>query len=184
MKTGQQNNIRQKQGANNMSGILKRLSSSIMYGNTVTLVLRIFIGLLFIYSGFFKILNLENFGNIIIQYDIAPLILVPYAAVIMPFLEFILGILLLSGYRVKSASFISIVLMLFFIVIISINVVRGNVFDCGCFELDQFGIKEEIGIPLLVRDFIFSAILLILFYAKRHPFSIDSYIEKRDLENI
>lgn len=160
------------------------LANNTAYGNSITTVLRIAMGLIFIYSGFFKALDLENFGKVIILYDISPEILVPYAAVVFPFIELVIGLLLIFGFKIKSSSFLSIILMIFWIIIISISVYRGKTFDCGCFELKQFGITEEIGLPIIFRDIVFLCILLLIFYARKHILSIDKIIEERRLRNL
>lgn len=164
--------------------LIKNFINNILYGNFITSLLRIFMGLLFIYSGFFKVLDPGNFAKVIILYDIIPEILASYAAIVIPFLELMIGILLLSGYRIKATSLLSSLLLIFFIIIISINVYRGNTFDCGCFELNQFGINEEIGIPLVTRDFVFLFMQILILYAKRHPFSIDKIIEEKNLSHL
>jgi putative oxidoreductase len=154
------------------------------YGNIITSVLRIAMGLLFIYSGFSKVLDPENFGKVISLYDLSPEILVPYAAVIFSFIEMIIGLLLLFGFKIKASSFLSIILMIFWIIIISISIFRGKSFDCGCFELKQFGIAEEIGLPVVFRDIVFLCILLLVFYARKHILSIDKIIEGWRLRNL
>jgi putative oxidoreductase len=154
------------------------------YGNILTTVLRIAMGLLFIYSGLFKVLDPESFGNVISLYDISPEILVPYAAIIFSFIELLIGLLLLFGFKIKASSFLSIILMIFWIIIISISVFRGKSFDCGCFELKQFGIAEEIGLPIVFRDIVFLCILLLIFYARKHIMSIDKMIEEWRLRNL
>lgn len=162
----------------------KNYITGIFYGNSSTFVLRIFCGILFLYSGFFKVLDLENFGKITMMYDILPLVFIPYTAIIVPVLELALGALFLFGYKIRAASFITIILMLMFMVFIGINIARGKTFDCGCFELSQFGIKEEIGFPLLARDAVIIVFAAVLFYAKKHLFSLESLIEKIRLKNI
>lgn len=164
--------------------VVKNYINSFFYGNGLTCTLRILSGLLFIYSGFFKVLDIENFGRIILMYDVMPEVFAPYAAIIVPFLELVLGILLLAGYKIRAASFVTIILMILFMIFIAINVVRGNTFDCGCFELSHFGIKEEIGIPLLIRDAVVLAVVAVLFYAKKHVLSIESLLEKNRLGDI
>ncbi len=167
--------------------IMKKISifaNNTAYGNIITTVLRIAMGLLFIYSGLFKVLDPENFGKVISLYDISPEILVPYAAVIFPFIELIIGLLLLFGFKIKASSFLSIILMIFWIIIISISIFRGKSFDCGCFELKQFGIAEEIGLPVVFRDIVFLCILLLIFYARKHIMSIDKIIEEWRLRNL
>jgi putative oxidoreductase len=163
---------------------LQNITNNILYGNSITAVLRIIMGLLFIYSGFFKAIDLENFSRVISLYDIAHIILVPYVAIILPFLELALGILLLFGYKIKASSLISIALMIFWIIIISINIYWGKSFDCGCFETSRFGLKEEIGTPLVIRDIVFLLILFFIFQARQYVFSIDKKIEERTLDRL
>ncbi len=163
---------------------MKSIINNIIYGNSLTGILRIIMGTLFIYSGFFKALDLESFGRVIILYDISPEVLVPYAAIILPFMELVVGMLLVFGYRIKASALITILLMIFWIIIISINVYRGKNFDCGCFETSRFGLKEEIGISLIVRDTIFLIILFLIFQARQHSFSFDKVIEERNLRQL
>jgi putative oxidoreductase len=163
---------------------LKNIINNILYGNSITAVLRILMGLLFIYSGFFKILDLENFSRAISLYGIAPGLLVPYGAIVLPVMELVIGILLLFGYKIKASSLISIALMIFWTVIISINVYWGKNFECGCFETNKFGLKEEIGIPLILRDIVFLFILFLIFQARQYVFSIDKRIEEKNLSRL
>ncbi len=117
-------------------------------------------------------------------YDIMPEILLPYASIIMPFIELSLGVLLLAGFHIKPAAVLSILLMLFFIIIISINIYRSKTFDCGCFELSRFGINEEIGFSVIIRDAIFIILLIFVMRGRKHLLSIDNMIEKRRLDRI
>jgi putative oxidoreductase len=160
---------------------IKNIINNTLYGNSIIAVLRIFMGLLLIYSGFFKALDLENFSRVISLYNISPDVLVPYATVILPFLELMIGVLLLFGYKIKSASLISIGLMIFWATIISINVYKGKNFECGCFETSRFGLSEAIGMPLVIRDVIFMVILFFIFQARHYVFSVDKIIEERNL---
>jgi uncharacterized membrane protein YphA (DoxX/SURF4 family) len=164
--------------------VINNMVRDIIYGNYFTAFLRIAVGLLFIYSGFFKVLDLESFGRIILMYNILPEILAPYFAIILSHLEIILGFLLLVGYKIRSASFISIMLMIVFIIAISVNLARGASFDCGCFELGRFGISEDISAILIVRNTAFLLILLALLNAKRNMVSLEAFIEKKRLSEL
>ena len=158
--------------------------NNFLYGNKVITALRIIMGILFIYSGIFKAYDPLNFSRVIYLYDISPEILVPYGAIIFPIVEITIGLLLLLGYKIKSSSLIAVLLMIFWTTVISINVYRGNSFDCGCFELNKFGIKEEIGIPLIIRDIIFLIILYLILQAREHILSIDNLLEKKRLSQV
>jgi len=165
---------------------IKKLLQSISYGNKFITIIRIILGFLFIFSGIFKAVNPVDFGKVLIQYGLLPEILIPYFAILIPFLELILGTLLVLGFRIKSVSFFSIIIMSLFTIAILINLIRGESFDCGCFELNRLGIglSEELSYKLVARDILFIILYLLVFRAKKHYFSIDDYIEKEELTNI
>lgn len=172
-----------------MRTIMKRIKNlliNISYGNRITTVIRIMTGFLLLFSGLFKAADIETFGRTIAQYKILPETVLVYPAMIIPFLELIIGSLLMIGYKIKAASFVSIVLMLMFTVFILINVIRGEKFNCGCFELGRLGIgiNETIGMHLVVRDLVFIILYWIVFNAKKHCFSLENYIETKKLKEI
>lgn len=162
---------------------LKNRLQDIAYGNYATTAARIFMGMLFLYSSAFKIMEPVQFAGVIGNYGILHRSLVPYAAIVLPSLEMILGLLLVLGFRVRSSSFLTMGLMAVFIIAISINVIRGNTFDCGCFELGRFGFSETISIGLIGRDIAFFLLLFLVFRARRHVLSLDSLIERMNLRN-
>jgi uncharacterized membrane protein YphA (DoxX/SURF4 family) len=166
-----------------MKGI-KGIISNIKYGNRLVTAVRIFLGVLYIYSGFFKALDISGFAKIISLYDILPQALIPYTAIIIPFIELVTGLFLLIGLRIKASAFISILLLAVFTIAITINVVRGNTFNCGCFELERFGITEKVGVPLIIRDTVLLLLSILVCNAKRHFYSVDNFLEEDDLSNI
>lgn len=163
---------------------ISNILQSIIYGNKSVAVVRILIGILFIYSGFFKALAPDSFLKSIIQFDILPLNLAPYVAIVLPYIEIMLGLFLFVGFRIRSISFIGLILMIAFTIGLSVTVARGQSFDCGCFELSWFGFSEEVSIKLVIRDIIFVIFFVILFRARKHYYSIDNVIEEDELSNI
>lgn len=165
---------------------LKNYCKDTVYGNQLTSVIRIILALLMLFSGFFKIIDIDAFSKVVEQYNIIPQNFVPYAALFVPLLEFVIGLLLLAGYKIKAASLLGMGLMLMFSVFIAINVWRGEAFECGCFELHRLGIgiDESVSIKLVVRDLIIAFLFGIIYIAKRHVMSFESIIERKNLENI
>ncbi len=163
---------------------LRTAMRNMAYGNAFTALLRIIIGALFIYSGCVKMLDLESFGRIIAMYEILPAVIVPYAAIFVPSLEAVLGILLFTGYRIRAASFLTAALLIIFSIAIGINVARGKVFECGCFELSRFGISEQISIFLIIRNIIIMLVLLLIFNVRKHVLSLEARIEKKTLSDL
>ena len=69
----------------------------------------------------------------------------------MPFLELFAGLALLVGYYPKPAALLINLMLFVFIVAISVNLMRGHEFDCGCFSMsDTRG--HSAAAMLLVRD--------------------------------
>jgi len=161
-----------------------RAVKGFLAGNGFLSAARMLLGVMFIYSGFFKVADPVTFGRVITAYGLLPELMVPYAAVTVSMLETILGFLLLTGVWIRSAAAVSFLMMLVFSAAISINLIRGNEFDCGCFELSRFGISERISSWLVVRDLAMAAVFLILHNARRHPFSLENHIEKRRLKDL
>ena len=152
----------------------------------LTGILRIFIGCMFVFSGYFKAVDLESFESLIRMYDIVPDFLAVYPAIVIPYIELITGLLLIAGYKIRAVSFILFCFMGMFSIFISINIWRGNNFDCGCFELSRLGIgiSEDLSIKLVIRDVIFMLIFYVFFMAKKNYFSLESLLEKLKLKNI
>lgn len=163
---------------------LKNMVSGFIYGSRALAVIRIALGVLLVYSGFFKALDPAGFGRIVKAYEILPDSLVPYAATVIPYCEMILGVLLAAGYRIKPSSLILMALMAVFSIAIAVNVIRGNSFDCGCFELNRFGIEERISWLLVLRDLALFGVFFLLFIARKHFYALDTEIEKDDLVNL
>jgi len=129
--------------------------------NTLILILRIFLGAVFIVAGAGKILNPTEFAHDIDNYRILPYILVTLMAVILPWVEFIVGLLLVFGRFLYSSSFIVMGLNLVFIIAISVAMARGLDIDCGCFSLKAGASK--VGVLRLVEDVIFFIIAAVIF---------------------
>jgi uncharacterized membrane protein YphA (DoxX/SURF4 family) len=64
-------------------------------------------------------------------------------------LEVIVGTCLLAGISVQLAVVVAVVLFSVFVLVILINLVRHNIFDCNCFG-PYF--KQKIGIRVLIRN--------------------------------
>ncbi len=163
---------------------IKRQVQEYVYGNSLTIIVRIAIGLLFVYSSIFKIIDPSGFANSIAQYRILSDNLLPYAAIVIPYIELFAGICLLMGFNIRPAAMAGIILMLVFITAIIINLAQGRTFECGCFELSYLGINETIGWGLMVRDAVITVLLWSLYYVDRHPFSLQNLVLKSDMHNM
>ena len=99
-------------------------------------LIRILLGVIFIYASYDKILDPGKFARDIDNYHIIPLVFENLIALIIPWLELFIGIGLVAGLMVDGASMISGGLMALFILFIFQATLRGFNIECGC------GLKE------------------------------------------
>ena len=100
----------------------------------LNLVIRVIIGFLFIFAGIGKVVDPALFSKEIINYSIMPLWAVNVFALVLPWVEVVSGMLLISGVRIKANAMITGLLMLVFIVAVFSAMVRGLNINCGCFS--------------------------------------------------
>jgi len=94
-------------------------------------IIRLIVGCIFIYAGFYKIINPKLFEQTLSAYNFFSDSFVHFIVLIFPWLQLILGALLISGYLAKYvASFISILLLTFIIMTI-LNASKGSCPSCG-----------------------------------------------------
>ena len=120
------------------------------------LAARWILGLIFIYASYHKILFPADFAKIIYGYDLFPHGLINLIAIFLPFLELTAALALISGIYPRSAVLIVNGLLAAFIILLSVNLIRGHEFDCGCFAAQNSGATSATEITL-IRDFIYLA---------------------------
>ena len=100
----------------------------------VEIALRWILGITFIYASYYKIMSPLDFAKIVYGYNLFPEVFINLIAITLPFVELISGLALLLGIYPRSAALIINGLLLAFIFMLTINIVRGYEFDCGCFS--------------------------------------------------
>ncbi len=170
----------------NSESMVRKGLNSTLYGNRLTAAVRLLLGAMLLLSGALKLPDPGQFAQVIARYDIIPPDLVPYAAVLVPALEALLGLLLAVGYRIRAAACLSLLMMLAFAAFITVNLVRGRSFDCGCFEVSRLGIElvDTVSVWVVVRDLVFAAGFALVVRAQRHLFSLEYLVERSRLKNL
>ena len=130
--------------------------------NRLYVILRILLGIVFVWASWNKIADPESFARIIQNYRILPPVFVNPTALILPWLEAACGIFLITGYFVRGSAFIVDILLTMFILVFIINFFRGIDANCGCFSLT---LKETKGFyRYLIRDLLFLCTGLWIFF--------------------
>ena len=136
---------------------------------TITNIARIFVGLLFIFSGFIKANDAVGFAYKLVEYFevFETHFMVPIAlplAIFICIFEIILGFTLLMGARLKLTLWLSLLMIVFFTFLTFYSAYYQKVLSCGCFGD---------AIPLtpwqsFYKDLILLILILLLFIGKKH----------------
>lgn len=100
----------------------------------LTIRVQLALGAIFVVAALPKIADPPSFAHMIYNYRILPGGLVNLSALIMPWVELLAGLALILGVWTRGARTIITLLLVTFILAISINLLRGNAIDCGCFD--------------------------------------------------
>ncbi len=100
---------------------------------TLNLLLRLLLGVLFVYAAWEKVLHPQAFAMSVRAYKIVPFSLSNLFALIVSWSELTAGIMLLLGVLSRKAAGALFLLLCAFTVAIATTIVRGMVIDCGCF---------------------------------------------------
>ena len=141
--------------------------------NGVSFLIRLGLGLIFIYSGIVKLMDPKAFARIISQYDLLPSALLPVVAVGLPALELLAGIGILLAVR-GSLSLIFF-LLVFFVTVLWYGILHDLDVDCGCFSVED--LKNQAGLwQAFYRDLIMIGATLFLYLSRRIQTGIKVYV--------
>ena len=137
-----------------------------MLNNILKLLIRIFMGIIFIYASYSKILDPVSFSQNIHNYGVTPLFLENIIALTLPWVELFIGLGLIFNIKYDACVDISIFLMAIFIILILQAYLRGKSIDCGCFSNDlspqEWDEKRWDMLKRIFEDIVFLILLITL----------------------
>ncbi len=113
------------------------------------LLLRLVLGALLLIAGVTKLTDRPAFYSAVSDYDVLPPAVARPFALLVPWLEAVLGALLLLGLGTVPAAALAVPLFGSFGIAIGVNILRGRHFDCHCFGSAH---SDRIGWPALLRS--------------------------------
>ena len=128
------------------------------------LTIRWLLGVTFIYASYHKITAPEDFATAIFSYGLFPDASVNLIAIILPYFELFSGLALIIGFYYRGASLLIGGMLFTFIVALSINLIRGHQFDCGCFSVSETGAHDSVELMLFRDIILWSFALYVLFF--------------------
>ena len=147
------------------------MNSIFKYSNFI-IIARYILGIIFIYASIDKIIDPIAFSSSIDNYHISPYVLNNIAALVIPWVEFLIGLCLIFNIYLNGASSISIALLLFFIFIITQALARGINIDCGCFDSNPTNLEDaELRLKMIkriVQDVLFLGLAFFINIKSKH----------------
>jgi uncharacterized membrane protein YphA (DoxX/SURF4 family) len=132
--------------------------------NVAVLVARILVGGVFVVAGGLKIGHADQFAAQIAAFRLVPQAVIAPMALLLPFLEVLLGIYLIVGLYTRLVAGIAIVQLLLFSAAIASAVLQGHSLSCGCFGPNDTSVTSW---PEVGRDMALA--LVAAFIAWRAP---------------
>ena len=131
------------------------------------LLARFILGAVFIYASLDKIADPVTFSTNIDNYHISPIAINNLAALILPWVELIIGLSLITGVFLDGASILTIGLLAFFIFIITQAYMRGISLECGCFKTavdPSLGDLKQEMLWRIFEDILFLVLAIIVYF--------------------
>ena len=128
------------------------------------LAARLLMAGIFIYASIDKIAHPAAFAKDVYNYQILPDALINLTALVLPWLELLLGLCLLTGIWLPGAVLTVNGLLLVFLAALVFNLARGLDVNCGCFGAGGLGPSMSTG-GYLLRDMAFLALGGFLFFS-------------------
>lgn len=111
---------------------------------------RLILAAIFLYSGYVKLQSPMQFAANLTAYELFPDRLVPLIVAYLPWIEIVLTVLLMSGWKTRYVAAATAALLLMFTSALVITYFRGIDADCGC-----FGPGDRISPLTITRDGLF-----------------------------
>jgi putative oxidoreductase len=143
----------------------------------ISLPLRLYIGFVFLYACWHKILHPEVFAMDVATYQILPLYLVNLMAIVLPWIELVCGVLIVIGWRTRAASLLIAGMMAVFLAAIIMALAKGLEMSCGCFA-SQSMVEDPISWKTVLRDLGWLAIPLYVLVFDRNPVGVDGLVAR------
>jgi putative oxidoreductase len=138
----------------------------------ISLPLRLYIGFVFLYACWHKLIHPGSFAIDVATYQILPLYLVNLMAVVLPWIELATGIMIVIGWRTRAASLLIAGMMAIFIMAIAIALHKGLDMACGCFASQSME-EDPISMMTIVRDLGWFIIPVYVLIFDKHPIGMD-----------
>ncbi len=140
----------------------------------VTVLARLILAAVFLSAGLRKLPDRRHFFFVVLAFRVLPRSLARVYAFSLPWLEVVMGLMLLLGAMSQLAASVGVLLLVSFTTAIGLNVARERTnLDCGCFGSQKRG---RIGATILVRNVILLVLAIDVALFASRQFALDGLL--------
>ncbi len=143
----------------------------------LSFLFRMALGGIFLYAGVVKSQDPAGFGQAIYNYRILPGWAINPLAILLPWVEMVLGAALVLGIWIPGASLLASGLLGSFALALCINLARGLDIDCGCFSTASSGAGSTTW--YFLRDILLMAMAIEVFFFDRQWVPLVGFLARR-----
>jgi uncharacterized membrane protein YphA (DoxX/SURF4 family) len=140
---------------------------------------RLYVGVVFLMACYHKVLHPGVFAVDVATYQMLPLSTVNLFALTVPWIELLVGALLVLGLRVQASALIVSGLMVSFMVALAWALHLGLDMSCGCFASQAATEDDPISWHTLLRDSVWLILGLYITFFDRNTIGLERLIAKR-----
>jgi uncharacterized membrane protein YphA (DoxX/SURF4 family) len=140
----------------------------------IHLIARLIVGYIFLTFAASKIAMPEKFANEIGNYGIMPFAILNIFALLLPWIEFFVGLMLILGIRLKANSIISAGLLIIFIAAVASAMMRGLDINCGCSSVNP----QHVGFPKIFENTGLTILSLLIAWLPNKKYTLENFILK------
>jgi uncharacterized membrane protein YphA (DoxX/SURF4 family) len=147
----------------------------ILFNKYLILIFRLIIGFIFIYASIWKIVDPESFARSIENYHLFPVAIINLIALILPWLELLLGFFIILGLFLRTTSLLVSILMSFFTILVLSVIFRNLDISCGCYS-SSYG-STQIGWNKFLENLALTLISLMIYLSANSSFTLENYFK-------
>jgi uncharacterized membrane protein YphA (DoxX/SURF4 family) len=154
-----------------------KIPSSLRIHHMISIIVRFILGAIFIAAGIPKIIDTASFAGVVYNYHLLPDMVINIFAITLPWIEVIIGSLLIMGIWMPGTVIFYNLLMIAFISALTLNTARGIDISCGCFGSEP---GDIIDMNTIFRDIvILSGSLYLIFVVFIKKITSDKIFTKK-----